>query len=148
MSTIKLEFDSEDNRAVAGVAALTNSLLGKTNIFSEKLAKMEVVDAEEVKAPAPVKTPTPRPSRAKPKPAPVEEVEDEDEDFSDEEEATEDESDDEDITADDLRAKQAEKVDKHRAAIKAELGKLKATGIKDLDEKHYAKYFDFLSKLK
>jgi len=127
MSTIKIEFESEDNAVVTAVAALTNSLLGKS------VAKMEVVEAEEVK---PTKTPTPRPSRAKTKPEPVVE----------EEEETEEQA--EEIEADDIRALQATKVDKHREAIKAQLKDLGATGIKDLDEAYYRAYYDFLAKLK
>ncbi len=134
MSTIKLEFESEDNVVVTAVAALTNSLLGKT---TDKVAKMEVVDSEEVKAPTPAKTPATRPSRAKPKPSPVEE-----------EEIDEELGGEGDIDADDIRALQATKVDKHREAIKAQLKKLGATGIKDLDEKKYQAYYDFLGKLK
>lgn len=141
MSTIKIEFESEDVAVVTAVAALTNSLLGK------KVNNIEVVDAEEVKAEAPVKTPTPRASRAKAKPEPApepEEEETEEEEDLDGEDAPEAE----DIDADDIRAVQATKVDKHREAIKAQLKSLGATGIKDLDEAHYAKYYEFLSKLK
>jgi len=103
---------------------------------------MDVTDAEEVKAPAPAKTPTPRPSRAKAKPAPVEEeIEDEDED-------EEFQMEDEEITADDLRALQATKIDKHRPAIAAHYIKLGAKGISSLAPENFQKMFDFLSKLK
>jgi len=151
MSTMKIEFDSKDSKAVTAVAALTSSLLGEPNIFARKLEKMDVTDAEEVKAPAPAKTPTPRPSRAKAKPAPVEEPEDDDEfQMGDEEdaEATPDEDLDEEITADDLRALQATKIDKHRPAIAAHYGKLGAKGISSLAPENFQKMFDFLSKLK
>lgn len=145
MSTIKLELTVDANNI-----ELVTEFLGRiavATVGGKRVAEMKVVDAEEVKDTAVRK---PRPSRAKPK-TPIVEVEvDEDEEDLDGDDLDEDLDDEEDeaITADDLRAKQAEKVDKHRAAIKAQLGKLKATGIKDLDEKHYQAYFDFLSKLK
>lgn len=145
MSTIKIEFESEDNAVVTAVAALTNSLLGKST--AKAVESVIVVDPEEVKAEATVKTPTPRASRAKVKPEPIpvegeEEIEDDDLDGEDDAPQTAE------INADDIRAVQATKVDKHRETIKAQLKKLGATGIKDLDEAHYAKYYDFLTKLK
>lgn len=141
MSTVKLEIEVNAEN-VKVVAQFLEAIAG----MAKTVAKMEVVDAEEVKAPEPAKTPAPRPSRAKPKPAPVEEeeAEDDDEGLNDPEE----EAEEEEIDADDIRALQAEKVDKHRATIKAQLGKLGATGIKDLDPKNYQKYYDFLAKLK
>lgn len=146
---MKIEFDSEDSKAVTAVAALTSSLLSEPNIFARKLEKMEVVDAKEIKAPAPAKTPTPRPSRAKAKPAPVEEeIEDEDLEFPDEEFTDEAEEDEEEITADNLRALQAAKIDKHRPAIAAHYGKLGAKGLSSLAPENFQKMFDFLSKLK
>jgi hypothetical protein len=137
MSTIKLEIEvSAEN--VKHVSAFLEQIAGG----SKAVAQVEVVDAEEVKVP---KTPTPRPSRAKVKqPEPEEEeIEEEDElnDAPEEEES-------EEIDADDIRALQATKVDAHRATIRAELAKLGATGIKDLDAKNYQKYYDFLAKLK
>lgn len=146
MSTIKLEIEvSAEN--VRTVAQFLEAIAGS----AKSIAKMDVVDAEEVKAPAPTKTPTPRPSRAKAKPAPVveepEDDEDEDDDFGAADAPIEDDE-EESITADDLRAAQAAKIDKHRAELKAQYNKLGATGIKDLDEKHYQKMFDFISKLK
>lgn len=140
MSTIKLELTVDANNI-----ELVTEFLGRiavATVGGKKVTDMKVVDAEEVKTEAPAKKQ--RPSRAKVK-IPV--VEEDDEDLDDDDEDLDDD-DDEAITGDDLRAKQAEKVDKHRVAIKAQLGKLKATGIKDLDEKHYQAYFDFLSKLK
>jgi len=140
MSTIKLEFTVDASNAQA-----VGEFLVKIAGTGLKVNSLEVADAEEVKAPAPTKAPTPRPSRAKAKPAPVEEPEDDD--FGVEEETAEDDE-EESITADDLRALQATKIDKHRAELKAQYNKLGATGIKDLDEKHYQKMFDFMSKLK
>ena len=144
MSTVKIEFESEDNAVVVAIAAMANSLLGKT---TEEVKKMEVVEAEEVK---PTKTPTPRPSRAKAKPEPApepgEEETDEDAPEAEEEQAEDEQA--EEIEADDIRALQATKVDKHRETIKAQLKKLGATGIKDLDPDHYRAYYDFLGKLK
>lgn len=140
LSKIKLELDFNANNV-----ELVKELLAKsTSGIDAENAK--VVDAEEVKAHEAEKpAPKPRPSRAKAKPQPEpEEIEDEDLD----DEGLEEEAEEETIDADDLRAKQAEKVAVHRAAIKAKLNELGATGIKDLDEKHYAAYFDFLSKLK
>jgi len=143
MSTVKLEIEvSAENVKV--VAQFLEAIAGT----SRSVAKMEVVDAEEVKSPAPVKAPTPRPSRAKPKPAPVEEEIDELDETEEEEIDELDETEEEEIDADDIRVLQAEKVDKHRATIKAQLGKLGATGIKDLDPKNFQKYYDFLAKLK
>lgn len=143
MSTIKIEFESEDNAVVSAVAAMANSLLGK------KANGIEVVEAEEVKPEAPAKAPTPRASRAKAKPEPtpvveeVEEIEEETDELGDEPEAEEEE-----IDADDIRAVQATKVDKHREAIKAKLKEFGATGISSLDPAHFVKYYEFLSKLK
>jgi len=117
----------------------------------DKTKKMNVVDAEEVKAPTPAKTPAPRPSRAKAKPAPVEEeIEDEEEEEFEveEEEEFEVEEEEEAITADDLRALQATKIDKHRPAIAAHYQKLGAKGISSLAPENFQKMFDFLSKLK
>ena len=144
MSTIKIEItlDSKDANFNAIIEALANTADG-----GKKVNDIEVTDAEvltKVEAPAKAK----RASRAKAEPTPepqepeVEEVEEIDD--LDDEDAPEEES----IDADDIRAVQATKVDKHREAIKAELKKLGASGIRDLDEKHYQKYFDFLTKLK
>jgi len=136
---ISIELDSNDSAFNAVLAAL-----GQT-ATTTNVANIEVVGAEEVKAEAPTKTPTPRASRAKAKPEPTpepEEPEAEEDEIETEEEETPE------IDADDIRAVQATKVDKHREAIKAQLKKLGATGIKDLDEAHYAKYYEFLSKLK
>jgi len=146
MSTIKLEFQDTPSNIQAAVRFLSE--LSGTPIG---VKTMEVVDAEEVKAPAPAKTPTPRPSRAKAKPAPVEEPEDEDENFvvNDDEFEEEFETEEgEEITADDLRALQATKIDKHRPAIAAHYGKLGAKGISSLAPENFQKMFDFLSKLK
>lgn len=144
LSKIKLELDFNANNV-----ELVKELLAKSTSGTDA-GNLKVVDAEEVKAPEAEKpAPKPRPSRAKakPQPEPEEETIDEDEDLDDDglEEGAEAE---EEIDADDLRAKQAEKVGVHRATIKAKLQELGATGIKDLDEKHYSAYFDFLSKLK
>jgi hypothetical protein len=141
MSTIKLEIEvSAEN--VSAVSQFLQAIAG-----GDKSKKMEVVEAEEVKAPTPAKAAAPRPSRAKQKPIPVEELEEEiDEEL--EEEIDEELEEEEGIDADDIRALQATKVDKHREAIKAQLKKLGATGIKDLDEKKYQAYYDFLGKLK
>ncbi len=144
MSTIKLEIEvSAEN--VTAVAQFLEAIAG-----GDKSKKIEVIDAEEVKAPAPVKTPTPRPSRAKPKPAPVEEEETEEDDETEAEGDFEDEdlSSDDDITADDLRAVQAEKIGKHKAAMFAKYVELGSKGISSLDPKHYRTMFDFISKLK
>lgn len=140
MSTIKIEFESEDSAVVTAVAALTNSLLGK------KANGIAVVDAEEVKPEAPAKAPTPRASRAKAKPEPTPEPEEEETETEEEVETEEEEA--AEIDADDIRAVQATKVDKHREAIKAELKGLGATGISSLDPAHFVKYHDFLTKLK
>lgn len=146
MSTIKLEIEVNAGNARA-VAQFLEAIAGVERV--KEPAKMEVVDAEEVKASATAKTPTPRSSRAKPKSQPVEEEADYDEfEMEDEEDGVLGKEDDEDITADDLRAKQAEKVVKNREAIKAQLKKLGATGIKDLGPEYFQKYFDFLAKLK
>lgn len=147
MSTIKIEFLSEDKNEIA---QLLNALAG-INTNTKSVESIEVTDAEvltKVEAPAKAK----RASRAKAEPTPVvdepeaeeaEEIDDLDDDLEDDVEL-----DEESIDADDIRAVQAAKVDKHREAIKAELKKLGASGIRDLDEKHYQKYYDFLSKLK
>lgn len=144
MSTIKIEFWSEDKNEIA---QLLNALAG-VGATTKSVANIEVVDAEEVKAEAPVKAPTPRASRAKAKPEPTPEPEEEEIEEDDDLDGDDDTPEAEEIDADDIRAVQATKVDKHREAIKAQLKKLGATGIKDLDEAHYAKYYDFLSKLK
>jgi len=146
MSTIKIEFESEDNAVVTAVAALTSSLLGKAQ--ATPLAKIEVTDAEEVKS-AP--TAKPRPSRAKAKPEPVVEEEAEEEEEPETETAEDADFDDEETEAigiEDVRAKQAEKIGKHKPAIIEALKSFGATGISSLDAKHYAAYFDALSKLK
>jgi len=161
MSTIKIEFESEDNAVVTAVAALTNSLLGlraaKTpnvtpaDLGLERAKTIEVVDAEEVKPDLLPKSGKPRPSRAKAKPAAVEE-EIQDEEVEDEAPAQdddlEDEAEEEAITIEDVRAKQAEKIAKHKPAIIEALGKFDAKGISSLDAKHYAAYYDILVKLK
>lgn len=142
MSTIKIEFESEDNAVVTAVAALTNSLLGK------KVNDIEVVEAEEVKPEAPAKTPTPRASRAKAKPEPTPEPEEEETETEEETDELDDEPETAEIDADDIRAVQATKVDKHREAIKAKLKEFGATGISSLDPAHFVKYHAFLTKLK
>lgn len=144
MSTIKLEFESEDNAAVTAVAALTDSLLGKTNIFAKKLAETKVTDAEEVKPPT---TSKPRPSRAKAKPEPEPETEEEEEETSDDVDPDFEEEETEEIGIEDVRAIQAEKIGKNKPAIIAALKKFGATGISSLDEKHYKAYYDILGKL-
>ncbi len=146
MSTIKIEFESEDIAAVAAVSALTNSLLGKS--VAKAVESVIVTDAEEVKADKPA--PKPRPSRAKAKPEPEPEEEEEetqDDDFADtdEEEETED---GDDITEDTLRELSAKKIGKHKEAIIAELAKFKVKGWANLPEKHYAAMHSFLTKLK
>lgn len=148
MSTIKIEFDTEDLKAITAVQELTRSL--QVGAVIKRVEKLEVVDAKEVgilsKNP-----PKARPSRAKPKPEPVEEEieddevdtaepEDEDEDFSDDEEA--------EVSIDDIRALQALKIDKHRDALKAQYKKLGATGISSLAPENYQAMHDFMSKLK
>lgn len=146
MSTIKLELTVDANNI-----EIVTEFLGRIAVAAvggKKVESVKVVDAEEVKDEAPAKPASKtRPSRAKAKPVPEPEEIEEDEDLDNEGLDIEDEE-AESIDADDLREIQAKKVDKHRATIKAELGKLGATGIRDLDEKHYQKYFDFLSKLK
>ncbi len=148
MSTIKIEFETTDLQTVSAVSSLVDSLLGVAKTTKET-AKIDVVDAEEVVAEIAKKVPAQRASRAKAKAVPVveEPEDDEDEDSGADEETTE-EDEEESITADDLRALQATKIDKHRADLKAQYNKLGATGIKDLQEKHYQKMFDFMSKLK
>jgi hypothetical protein len=145
MSTIKLELHVDVNNI-----EIVNEFLSRIAVAAvsgKKLEAVKVVDAEEVVA-AEKPAPKPRPSRAKAKPTAEPEPE-EDEDFDDDlEDGVLGKDEDESIDADDLRELQAKKVDKHRATIKAELVKLGATGISNLDEKHYAAYFDFLSKLK
>lgn len=147
---ISIELDSNDSAFNAVLAALGKGV----NANAKSVANIEVVGAEEVKAEevkaeASVKTPTPRASRAKAKPEPTPEPEEEEIEIEEEEEEIETEEEEAaEIDADDIRAVQATKVDKHREAIKAQLKKLGATGIKDLDEAHYAKYYEFLSKLK
>lgn len=149
MSTIKLELTVDANNI-----EIVTEFLGRIAVASvgaKKVADMRVIDAEEVKVPEPEKSAAkPRPSRAKakPEPAPAPEPEDDDELDDPEFTADDDELEAEDITADDLRELQATKVDKHRDAIKAQLVKLGATGIKNLAEENFQKYFDFLSKLK
>ena len=132
MSTIKLEIEVSAENAGHVMKFIGDIAYGG----STDVKNVKVVDAEEVKAPAPVKTPTPRPSRANPKPEPVIE-EEEDPEFEEEE-----------ITADDLRALQATKIDKHRPAIAAHYQKLGAKGISSLAPENFQKMFDFLSKLK
>lgn len=161
MSIIKIEFESEDKAVVSAVAALTDSLMGSKAV---KAKSLEVVGAETVSVPAgtydvaepeavkveATKAKAKPATKAKAKPAPVEveeEIEETDE-VEGIEDLDEDPAEDNEIEADDIRAVQATKVAQHRATIKAKLNELGATGIKDLDPKHYRKYFDFLSKLK
>jgi len=146
MSTIKIEItlDSKEPNFNAVIEALANIAEGRKYVND-----IEILGSKEVKAPTPAKTPAPRPSRVKPKPTTVEEPEDDDEDFSnDDAEDTPDEDLDEEITADDLRALQATKIDKHRPAIAEHYGKLGAKGISSLAPEKFQKMFDFLSKLK
>jgi hypothetical protein len=147
MSTIKITVELEQNDE--NIKRVLTALIGSTPTTSTNVKTLEVVDAEEVNTP-PAKTPTPRPSRAKAKPAPVEEeIEDEDEEFETGQEGEGDLDDEEEaITADDLRALQAAKIDKHRPAIAAHYGKLGAKGISSLAPENFQKMFDFLSKLK
>lgn len=152
MSTIKIEFESEDNAVVTAVAALTNSLLGlrAEKSTGKPVEQINVVDAEEVTAEKPA--PKPRPSRAKVKaPEPVVEEETEDEDGDIDDNGFDDDLDGDDesaISIDDIRAKQAEKIDKHREALKAQYKKLGATGLSSLAPENYQAMFDFLAKLK
>ena len=139
---ISIELESNDSAFNAVLAALGQTATTKS------VANIEVVEAEEVKPEAPAKTPTPRASRAKAKPEPAPEPEEEEIEEDDDLDGEDDAQEAAEIDADDIRAVQATKVDKHREAIKAQLKKLGATGIKDLDEAHYAKYYDFLSNLK
>jgi len=148
MSTIKLEItvDSSNAQLVGDFLAKLGGASQVPSYARTKADDLKVVDAEEVKSPA--KTPTPRPSRAKAKPAPVEEeIEDEEFETGQESEGMEDE-DEEEITADDLRALQATKIDKHRPAIASHYQKLGAKGISSLAPENFQKMFDFLSKLK
>lgn len=148
MSTIKITVELEQNDE--NIKRVLTALIGSTPTTGTNVKTMEVKDAEEVKAPAPAKTPTPRPSRAKPKPSPVEEEEEfetEEEEFETGQEG-EGMEDEEEITADDLRALQATKIDKHRPAIAAHYQKLGAKGISSLAPENFQKMFDFLSKLK
>jgi hypothetical protein len=143
MSTIKLELHVGVNNI-----EIVNEFLSRIAVAAvsgKKVEAVNVVDAKEVAAGKPALKPRPSRAKAKPTPEPEPEEEDFDDDLEGDEPATEV---DESIDADDLRELQAKKVDKHRATIKAELVKLGATGISSLDEKHYAAYFDFLSKLK
>lgn len=144
MSIIKLEFPNTPNNIAAAVIFLS-AISGEP----AEVKTMEVIDAEEVKAPA-KKTPAPRPSRAKakPEPEPEEEEEETDPDFEEEEEEEEEETEDEDITEDTLRELSAKKIGKHKEAIIAELAKFKVKGWANLPEKHYAHMQAFLTKLK
>jgi len=147
MSTIKVEFDSEDKIAVTAVSAMTFSLLGAKQ--DAKIKEIPVTDAEEVKAAPPIKAPTPRPSRAKAKPVPVEEeAEDEDEIEEATDDLEDDETEEEEITMDDLRAEQARTITKHKDALIAQYKKFDAKGVSSLDPKHYAAMVAFMKKLK
>jgi len=145
MSTIKLELTVDANNI-----AIVTEFLGRIAVASvggRKVADMKVVDAEEVEDEIPAKpAPKPRPSRAKVKPTPEPEPEEDEDDLDGEDDDLEDE--DEEITADSLRALQADKIDKHRAALKAQYAKLGATGLSSLDPKNYQKMYDFMTKLK
>lgn len=148
MSTIKLELHVDANNI-----AIVTEFLGRIAVASvggKKVADMKVVDAEKVEEEITAKpTPKPRPSRAKIKPTPEPEPE-EDEEDEDDLDGEDDDLDDEDeeVTADSLRALQADKIDKHRAALKAQYVKLGATGLSSLDPKNYQKMYDFMTKLK
>ena len=152
---ISIELDSTTNESafIAVLAALGQSnatiAAAPSNIDPTPVEDIKVVDAEEVK-PAP--TAKPRPSRAKAKPEPVVEEEEAEEEDEPQTEAPEDaDFDDEETEAigiEDVRAKQAEKIGKHKPAIIEALKSFGATGISSLDAKHYAAYFDALSKLK
>ncbi len=151
---ISIELDSTTNESafIAVLAALGQS---KATIAAAPTANdpqtvegIKVVDAEEVK---PTPTAKPRPSRAKAKPEPtlVEEEAEEDEPETETAEDADPELEEEDeIGIEDVRAKQAEKIGKHKPAIIEALKSFGATGISSLDAKHYAAYFDVLSKLK
>ena len=152
MSTIKLEFESEDKAVLKAITAFTNSLQGSQPLSSLVDAnQIEVKDAEEVKADLLPKSGKPRPSRAKAKPVAVEE-ETETEELEDEAPARDDELEDEteeaEISIEDVRAKQAEKIAKHKPAIVEALASFGAKGISSLDPKHFAAYYDILAKLK
>jgi predicted component of type VI protein secretion system len=140
VNTIKLEIPFNDNNV-----ELVKALLSKATAGDVK--SMRVVDAEEVKTESPAKATAPRASRAKPKAPPVEEEEIEEE-LDDELEEEEIEDEEAETTADDIRTEQAKKVGKHKTAIIAKLAEFDAKGISSLDEKHFAKYYDFLTKLK
>jgi hypothetical protein len=142
MSVIKLEIEVDKNNI-----AIVSDFLNRLAVDTGKAASTKVVDAEEVKPEAPAKAPAPRASRAKPKAPPVEEEEIEEE-LDDELEEEEIEDEETEITADDIRTEQAKKVGKHKTAIIAKLAEFDAKGISSLDEKHFAKYHDFLTKLK
>jgi len=144
MSTLKVEFDTEDQKAINAVSALVGSFRPENG----SLAKIEVVDAEEVKAPAPTKTPTPRPSRAKAKPAPVEEEETEELEEEETEELEDDEAEEDEISIDDVRAEQARTITKHKDALIAQYKKFNAKGVSSLDPKHYPAMVAFMKKLK
>lgn len=136
---------TEQNAAI--VAEFITKLHGaeqSVKAFATAAEKLEVVDAEEVKAESesPKKEPVKRASRAK-KPEPVEEETEETT------AAPNEEGEDENtvITADDLRELQAKKVGAHRDAIIKKLNGLGAKNITSLDESKFAEYYNFLAEL-
>jgi hypothetical protein len=141
MSLIKLEVNVNADNALV-VAEFIKSLAGCTADV-DKVARIEVKDAEELKPEELKKQPAKRASRAK-KPEPVEE--DEGEDIEDEIEDKNEEA--QAITADDLRALQATKVGAHRDDIIAKFKTLGAKSIATLEEDHFEEYYNFLAKLK
>lgn len=142
---------TEQNAAI--VAEFIKSLASAApafKAFTDAVEKLDVVDAEEVKAEseAPKKEPAKRASRAK-KPEPVaEEVETEELDDELEEETTHQAANEApSITADDLRELQAKKVGAHRDAIIKKLNGLGAKNITSLDESKFVEYYNFLAEL-
>jgi len=141
MSTIKIEFWSEDKNEIAQLL----SALAGVNENAKSVKNIEVVDAEEVKAPE-KKAAATRPSRAKAKPEPEPEPEEEeDEDLLGEEAEDEDEQ---GITQDDVKAMLAKKVATNRDAIVKKLKSYGAEKISELESSSYKDFYDFMAKLK
>lgn len=143
MSTVKIEI-TVDASNVSALNTFLNELAGQPKTANE----IKVNGAEEVKDPkATLPSGKPRPSRAKAKPEPVEE-EIEEELEAEENDDLEAEEAEDDITIDDIRAKQAEKIGKHKLALIEKYKEFDAKGVSSLDPKHYREMYDFMANLK
>lgn len=134
LAQIKVNFDVNDPKQVEALNAFL-SLVGEGTADGEAPATTSRATTQTAK-PAPAKTATKTTAKTAAKTAEAEDTD------------TSDEGEGEAPKIERLRELLTEKVDKHRAAIKAKLTEFDTNNLTNLDAKHYGAFLAFLTALK